>query len=364
MQPPASPLKEVQTNEESLLEFKSQPYAFCPISKLPPETLLRILELLVEECHGDTESWYHITHVCPFWRQLAIDTSTLWTKIPTYNDKHNPNWTRAVLQRSKSIPLDVHLVFTDWKMNLVALQHISHIRDLYIELNAEDLNGVAYILSSVGADATMLEHLFIYTGEYDNPRFKVSPTLFSGTTKLDYLDLKWVDLDWSTPLLQQNLTYLALQDLSLKSTPSWEEILTALKGMPSLSDLILTQALPLTRARSTMPIINLPNLQRLPIACNKAFQARSFLSRVTFPPLRILDIGCDANDQNKDSYSDTLQVIAQRVPVGLFLGNNPPAALSPSRWIVDKSFTTKEVCSCSVLEASIPCWGHQKSKFG
>ncbi|KAF5316806.1 hypothetical protein D9619_006191 [Psilocybe cf. subviscida] len=32
--PPASPLKEAQINEESLLEFESQPYAFGPISKL------------------------------------------------------------------------------------------------------------------------------------------------------------------------------------------------------------------------------------------------------------------------------------------------------------------------------------------
>lgn len=321
MQPLASPLKEVQINEESLLEIKSQPYAFGPISKLPPETLLRIFELLVEKCSGDTERWYHITHVCRLWRQLAIDTSTLWTRIPTSSDEHNPNWTRVVLQRSKSSPLSVDLVFTDWKVNLAVLQHISHIRRLYIELQAEGLNGVAYILSVVGDYATMLEHLFIWAGESEDEdaQFKLSPTCFPGTSKLDYLDLTNIDVDWSTPLLRQNLTYLSFQNLSLASAPSWDELLTALGNMPGLSELTLMQALPLTKARTNMAIVNLPRLQRLSITCNTAFQARSFLSRVTFLPLEMLKIGCDANDHDKQSYADTLRAITRRVPSKLFL---------------------------------------------
>lgn len=282
-----------------------------PISKLPPELLVRIFEHHVT--YSAVVCWYQITHVCRQWRALAIQTAWLWTTIPTDPDFDNPEWTRIVLERSRNEPLDITLIATPWKMNLAVYRHIFHIRTLSLQyLDVKELEDMVFILSVIGDDAKELEDLQILGCEYRRPRFKLPPTCFRGASTLECLDLEWVDIDWQMPFLSQNLSHLSLQNMSSASRPSWAELLGALARMPGLRNLTLKQAFPETPAQSHMERAHLPCLHELSVAADIAFQVESFFSHVTFPPLERVAIACKENDPGSDNYSAALQSVAQR----------------------------------------------------
>ncbi|KAF5316105.1 hypothetical protein D9619_006177 [Psilocybe cf. subviscida] len=284
-----------------------------PISKLPPELLVRIFEHHVT--YSVVVCWYQITHVCRHWRALAIETAWLWTTVPTDPHFDNPEWTRIVLERSRNELLDITLIATPWKMNLAVYRHISHIRTLSLQyLDVKELEDMVFTLSVIGDDAKELEDLQILGCEYDDPQFKLPPTCFRGASKLECLDLEWVEIDWQMPFLSQILSHLSLQNMSPASRPSWAELLGALACMPDLRNLTLKQAFPDIPARSHTERVHLPCLHQLSVAADIAFQVESFFSHVTFPPLERVVIGCKENDPGSDNYSAALQSVARMFP--------------------------------------------------
>jgi hypothetical protein len=156
---------------------------------------------------------------------------------------------------------------------------------LTINNHVEELNKIAYILSVVGEDAKELTSLTLYNATPTEGLQVKLPASFSATIKLEHLDLRYIDIDWTSPLLlAQNLTWLTLHNVPLKSAPSWDELLGALARMPRLIMLDLKQAFPLTPPGVNTPILHLSQLRNLIVTCNEPSQARSFLSRVTFSP--------------------------------------------------------------------------------
>jgi F-box-like len=99
---------------------------YFPFEELPTELLASIFE------HGEissrslwdagTDSWeispfttpfpILVSHVCRLWRQIAVDTATLWLKIHTFDfpQSSNSKLARLYLERSKSCPLDITFV--------------------------------------------------------------------------------------------------------------------------------------------------------------------------------------------------------------------------------------------------------------
>jgi len=81
---------------------------FSLISKLPPETLANISEFIAEP--RTRESMFEIvkmTHVCQYWRSTLTSYPHLWSSIFVKNDHRD--FVAACLQRSREIPLAVHL---------------------------------------------------------------------------------------------------------------------------------------------------------------------------------------------------------------------------------------------------------------
>jgi F-box-like len=110
--------------------------ALVPISILPPEVLARVFHFLsLEErpCSGKQKlGWIRATHVCRFWRQVALGDSSLWARIsgiPT-----NLELISEMLARARNTPLDIDIDLDGTPSPEVLLlmfpPHLSHTRRL------------------------------------------------------------------------------------------------------------------------------------------------------------------------------------------------------------------------------------------
>lgn len=88
----------------------------APVNRIPAELLSMILKTVEEEeevtavipppsgTYVDS-SLVRMTHVCRHWRQVALGTATLWTCF----DMRHRDKSQAFLERSRGLPLSVHL---------------------------------------------------------------------------------------------------------------------------------------------------------------------------------------------------------------------------------------------------------------
>lgn len=90
------------------------------IDRLPNELLSTIFMLAVEQHNHDesdpfTTSPTTISHICHRWRQVSLETGSLWTNIVLTFPTSNEQLTRTLtwLSRSKTYPLDILLDFRD-----------------------------------------------------------------------------------------------------------------------------------------------------------------------------------------------------------------------------------------------------------
>ncbi|KAF8202242.1 hypothetical protein BJ912DRAFT_434301 [Pholiota molesta] len=107
------------------------------IEIIPPEVLLLVFE---EYCRkspqfgSSTPLEFHLTHVCQYWRSLALGISTLWTKLSIASNTPLPI-ALAYLHRSQSLPLDLDV---DLRHDAADEKERQHILELWgtIKLNS------------------------------------------------------------------------------------------------------------------------------------------------------------------------------------------------------------------------------------
>ncbi|THU77795.1 hypothetical protein K435DRAFT_846052 [Dendrothele bispora CBS 962.96] len=94
----------------------------APIRKLPPEVLGRIFRLICIENSVAAEidcPAVHLSHVCAGWRDLALSTPSLWSRISIdlFQSEHDPSQVRLMLNTclalSNPLPIFLHLTITD-----------------------------------------------------------------------------------------------------------------------------------------------------------------------------------------------------------------------------------------------------------
>ena len=79
------------------------------INTLPNEIMKMIFELAVadsEEARAASKAAVSLSHVSQKWRELALDTPRLWSKIELWG---SPSRARAFLERSKAVLVDISL---------------------------------------------------------------------------------------------------------------------------------------------------------------------------------------------------------------------------------------------------------------
>jgi F-box-like len=103
-----------------------------PFHRLPPEVLIAIF-LQVELSSYDYGPFgipppVILSHVCRLWRDIALDSATLWTDIRIYDDHayyQSHRYYEMYFERSKSSPIDVS--YYHFRTSLHATDAISHI---------------------------------------------------------------------------------------------------------------------------------------------------------------------------------------------------------------------------------------------
>ncbi|KAI0311953.1 hypothetical protein OF83DRAFT_1287218 [Amylostereum chailletii] len=134
-----------------------------PISRLPPEILSHIFNLLEDDIpfnapfieaprrHLDRIA---VTHVCGQWRQVALSSATLWSDI-TF--RLGRTWATEMLARAGDSLLSYYVDPDDPVDHEATLsQHLSHIRSLAIHGGAQEIEDIA---STCDAPAPALERL-------------------------------------------------------------------------------------------------------------------------------------------------------------------------------------------------------------
>ena len=214
---------------------------YTPFVHIPPENGHRYIM---------RQDWIWITHVCRYWRDVGLASSSLWTNIflgrrPSIHE-YDAGFLRASLSRSRDRPLVVRIVARhharmDGPLLQEIFQHAFRIKELYIysRLFFNDLVFPQNLLSSLP-----LTTLVVQDGHGNQGSLQA---LFDAgfshrLTKLECLSA----IGWTPPMLQrfQHLRQLHLHQLPhiATGTHSFRYFMTTLQTSPSLEDLVFSHA--------------------------------------------------------------------------------------------------------------------------
>ncbi|EIM80218.1 uncharacterized protein STEHIDRAFT_163091 [Stereum hirsutum FP-91666 SS1] len=107
LEDPEDSVSDLNQHSANADESNQLPADPSPIAQLPSETLITIF---LESVAHDTPSssnlgWVQITHVCRFWRDLALHSPLLWTNIPL---RLGRECMEEFIRRSNSAPLKLY----------------------------------------------------------------------------------------------------------------------------------------------------------------------------------------------------------------------------------------------------------------
>lgn len=287
--------------EEEILALKRRRNPCARINRLPPEVLAQIILALSglksPRKPGVKQSRYHwvrASHVCHYWREVALGCSVLWCDITDASLAY-PGLVEAMIHRSKGSLLTVdatmikELEATE-AIITVLQQHTHRMRVLKLK------DGHAGIISltrhiwhaSVGKWAPFLEDLSLSASYYRNPP-ELPPHFFiDGCPLIQRLDLFGFTVRrWKELPLGAGLTHLRIATSERNSAhdrPPLNEFMECLARMQGLKELDLAWFLPDVTSPSPAQsdLVIFPDLRRLRLADTNDRIAR-FLHPIRFP---------------------------------------------------------------------------------
>ncbi|KAI0055328.1 hypothetical protein BV25DRAFT_226688 [Artomyces pyxidatus] len=278
--------------------IESRINALAPVSRLLPEILAHIFSFLEEQLPIPTSSsryewddriqrtieqnlgWIKVTHVCRYWRQVALAHPRLWRNV---SFGISEQWTKELLNRSGACPITVDLSNTVPQYAWVPLlaEHLSHTQVLRL-----DKHFPLTELALLSLPAPVLEEfLWLYSSGlfYSPSMFHISkPTtvtlpspLFSDCApRLRSIILRgWDNIPWASEQFAR-LTRLEIHGSEdnpdgsrrLDGPLPREDIATALRSLRNVETLILHWSLPSDqRAFGGLRPIKLPRLTHLSV---------------------------------------------------------------------------------------------------
>ncbi|KAI0046208.1 hypothetical protein FA95DRAFT_1607072 [Auriscalpium vulgare] len=168
---------EINAALKAIQAMRTRRNALAPVAVLPPEVLSHIFSLLAiseppswRPNNGPYLGWIVMTtHVCRHWRQIALDTASLWGTISLSIGRQ---WRDMMLVRSKNATIEVDATFESRASveNLVAPSNLRRTRQL--TLDSHSLRAMAAILPMLSEYAPILEQLTLRLhgmGEHEAP---------------------------------------------------------------------------------------------------------------------------------------------------------------------------------------------------
>ncbi|VDB90276.1 unnamed protein product [Peniophora sp. CBMAI 1063] len=329
--------------EESTAHLRRRRNEFISVARLPPDLLALVFECLasidpliddvttkrrlldVAKWHKRGLCWITITHVCSFWRTVAIQDARLWSQVP---GRLGYPWVNEIMRRHGEAG-DLTLEYTygfqpQWiePGEIISLieQNLHYVEDLRVMIDdAVDLASpmtlnlnVLYdpLLRAILNPAPRLHSLFLHTSHVPYEAWPYA--LFSGQaphltriylhgypTSPTQLDLWSADLFSSLKPLLPQLTDLSLDFRAQSPTETCRfgplhDALSAARKLERLDIrgyLFASPEAEMADETSTYAPLELPCMRELRVIVSVATSA-SFASLLDVPDTCTLEIGC------------------------------------------------------------------------
>ncbi|KAJ3518545.1 hypothetical protein NM688_g9423 [Phlebia brevispora] len=283
-----------------------------PIGSVPAEILVAIFAFLVHrpesrwatpECMLDEldlgmQALIRASQVCRFWRDIILNTSTLWGTFAVGNYPRD----RICLQRSRDTPLRVYMPSTNCPFFVELSAHFHRLRELHTEITLPTTSArVSYHLEALYRDsqAPLLECLTVRNRVHhdiftSNPLKSSFTGQFPGLKRLHTIDLA---ISLTGQYVITGLTHVKL-DGSLVGGVRMDvhDLLEFLQVNPDLKELHLSGALfkqSFECDPQHTPVVPLTGLRKLSMRhFEHSDEIAHILSHLILPPGLAMDLGC------------------------------------------------------------------------
>ena len=290
--------QEILRLKETIRRLRSERNGIVPISQLPPELLARIFQFIADnEIHeSNPMERINFSYVSHHWRDVALNTSNLWRVISL----GFPNCSTVMLQRSKMADLILYAggdLETSKHTQIIqlALSHIERVCEIIIRFSGSRADGPIHeMLRQFPKSAPRLRSLSVTPINPNSTLYNMSlPTIFplTNTPYLRRLVLTRCNfLNWDSELLT-GLTYLKVHRISGRHDPSTDQVLNALRRLPTLSHLDLASVSVTPGSTYRGDPVNLPELKDLRLA-GLLNDISFILAHVVINPSASIEIDC------------------------------------------------------------------------
>ncbi|KAI0786651.1 hypothetical protein C8Q75DRAFT_261151 [Abortiporus biennis] len=261
------------------------------IQNLPFELLSAIFiryARLHRSGHPNPYEWLRITHVCKFWREIALNIPSLWNHIVILRLE----CVEAFIERSR--------FHENQRSNIIQgadeLEANSDDAPLSIQLNGSfesgSLNRQELTFNALKAELHRIHEL-----ELRGPLFQADSFIqhFKHSTHLRRLILRGFSMSWKDAVFAPNLRHLSLirsTDI-VATSASFVGMLNALENLRELETLSITESTPYLSSfgEGLKRCIYLPNLKLLHV-CEDSEDLTHLLDHISFPSTTKIDIFC------------------------------------------------------------------------
>jgi F-box-like len=277
-----------------------------PYVTLPPELLRMIFKACADPPStepGDrywydasNMRWIAITHVCRYWRSVALGYSDLWKRLYFFN----PDVTEEMIRRSKGANLEVrinanfrvHRRTAESEFITMLLPELHRVSVLHLIC----LHRLQSLVDGFVSAAPKLEYLYLSAPDSQSA-LHIPDTIFSrGTPALRSLEL--CNCIFTSPSPSSGT--VSSPDSHIGRIPSTiSQIVSFLRGTPMLHTLILDWVLPFVGTDDAYPNLVLPKLSRLELSSSIA-SCTNFLEHIIFPVTTDARIICEDPSQDDD----------------------------------------------------------------
>ncbi|KAI0362612.1 hypothetical protein OH77DRAFT_1515813 [Trametes cingulata] len=185
-----------------------------PFATLIPELLNEVFHILRDDAIGFR--WVKAISTCYHWRQVAINSPTLWSEVCIAYGSRSA-MLHTALRRSMQVPLDISIWGIGDRDDLQLASHllgphVKRLRSLTIEFDLEAAGAVNMFLEEFGSCLTSLTLMAEHAGELD-PRSNLEALHLPPLPNLRRLSIRGVVCILSDDALAR-LTSMEMSDLS------------------------------------------------------------------------------------------------------------------------------------------------------
>lgn len=315
--------KTSRPSPESLTVWHAKIDQIAPINALPIEIILCIFKFVVdtEKPKAPSLGWIRtVTHVCQLWRDAALASTILWSKICT---DIGPRWTEEMFRRASSTLLDIHSNASYEIADRLVSRHLQSPNTMSI-VRSLDLSISCDIIQDIRVPAPSLYRLTVSTPHYQTPDWIVTlpPDLFAyHAPKLRSARLLGCRIPWESPIFNESLKLLAfgpgyIRGQAADVLPSPSQLYGLLKRTPLLEVFHgLVWLPPIVSAPHLLTAgddpIQLTRLKKIVVAGHIA-DCLQFLRCIMFPASATVSLTCVRSLNNTLSLHDIIPFLVDR----------------------------------------------------